>query len=98
MTNSGSIEHNMALCEGRHTIPMATDGYIFPSTVDPLDTEKLERDAAASLDGVKKLNLYVTGLTVALIATLNACKGLGISVTLYHYDRESGEYYPQEVK
>ena len=44
---------------------MATDGCIFPGTVDPLDTEKLERDAAESLDGVKKLNLYVTGLTVA---------------------------------
>ena len=43
------------------------------------------------------INLYVTGMTVALIATLNACKGEGVSVTLYHYDRDTGNYFPQEV-
>lgn len=43
------------------------------------------------------INLYVTGMTVALIATLNACRSEGISVTLYHYDRETGNYFPQEV-
>lgn len=44
-----------------------------------------------------KLDLYVTGLSVALIAALNACRELGISVTLYHYDRDGGQYYPQSV-
>lgn len=43
------------------------------------------------------LDLYATGLTVALIAVINVCKSLGIDVVLYHYDRESGEYYPQHV-
>lgn len=43
------------------------------------------------------INLYVTGLTVALVAVLNVCRNEGISVTLMHFDRESGEYYPQEV-
>lgn len=42
-------------------------------------------------------DLYVTGLTVALVAVLNACHKLGIVVTLYHYDREEGNYYPQQV-
>ena len=42
------------------------------------------------------LDLYVTGLTMALVAALNACRKLGIVVTLYHYDREGG-YYPQIV-
>lgn len=44
------------------------------------------------------VNLYVTGLTVALIAVLNVCREERIPVTLYHYDRESGKYFPQEVK
>lgn len=44
------------------------------------------------------LNLYVTGLTVALIAVLNATRELNIKVTLWHFDRENGKYYSQEVK
>lgn len=43
------------------------------------------------------INLYVTGLTVALIAFLNMTKRENISVTLYHFDRETGEYFPQNV-
>ena len=44
------------------------------------------------------LNLYVTGLTVALIAVLNVCKDEKIGVTLYHYDRSTGDYFTQEVR
>lgn len=44
------------------------------------------------------INIYVTGLTVALIAALNVCRDENLKVTLYHYDRESGEYFPQEVR
>ncbi len=44
-----------------------------------------------------KLRLYVTGLSVALVAALNACRVLGIDVELLHYDRASGGYYGQEV-
>lgn len=44
------------------------------------------------------INLYVTGLTVALIAFLNAMKMEDVTITLYHFDRETGEYYTQEVK
>lgn len=54
-------------------------------------------DAYTILPGTK-LDLYVTGLTVALIAALNVAKEQQIKVTLYHFDRESGGYYPQEVK
>lgn len=43
------------------------------------------------------LNLYVTGLTVAVIAILNVCRCEGITVTLWHYDRNTGKYYPQNV-
>lgn len=44
-----------------------------------------------------RCNLYVTGLTVATVAVINVCREEGIDLTLYHYDRESGSYYPQKV-
>lgn len=43
------------------------------------------------------LVLYVTGLTVATVAVINVCMGVGIPLTLMHYDRDRGDYYPQEV-
>lgn len=90
---------SMALCEGRHAIPQAEDGSIFGNTINPLDTQGLQAEAESKLKAlnIKTLNLYVTGLTVALVSVLNACRQLGIVVTLYHYDREEGNYYPQQV-
>lgn len=43
------------------------------------------------------LTIYVTGLTAALTAVLSVCAQCGISVTLMHYDRDTGEYLPQQV-
>lgn len=42
--------------------------------------------------------IYVTGLTVALIAALNVLRGYNAQVTLAHYDKGSNDYYFQEVK
>ena len=93
-------EVSMALCKGRHEIPEAVDGAIFDCEVNPLKVAELEAEAKYKLSKLscKVLNLYVTGLTVALVAVLNSCRELGIMVWLYHYDRESGTYYSQEVK
>ena len=94
-----SYHASMALCEGRHAIPQAVDGAIFDAVINPLDVEGLQTEAynkLKSLD-IKDLSLYVTGLTVALVAVLNACCQLNIEVTLYHFNRESGSYYPQKV-
>lgn len=94
------VDHaSMALCEGRHAIPQAEDGSIFGNTIDPLDPQALQTEAESKLRvlDIKSLDLYVTGLTVTLVSVLNACRELGIVVTLYHYDRESGNYYPQQV-
>lgn len=88
------------LCEGRHQIP--TDKFIFPSVINPTDLNwqcevalKSMRELGIMED--KELELYVTGLTVALITVLNICKSCGISVTLLHYDRNTDSYYKQEV-
>lgn len=88
---------NMALCEGRHSIPQAVDGSIFSNTLNPLDVSGLEEQAFHKLEGVNALNLYVTGLSVALVAVINVCHREDIMLTLWHYDRDSGNYYPQSV-
>lgn len=44
-----------------------------------------------------ELVLYVTGLTAATTAVVRACALNGISLTLMHYDRDSGEYLPQQM-
>lgn len=42
--------------------------------------------------------IYVTGLTAALIAALNACATLGVqSVTLMHFNKATGTYFNQKV-
>lgn len=90
----------MSLCKGRHEIPEAVDGSIFGTEVDPLNVEGLQAQAMETLSAleIRHLDLYVTGLTVALIAALNACRSLGIAVTLWHFNRETGKYYSQDVE
>jgi len=57
--------------------------------------------ATATCDGYAPheciLHLYVSGLTVALIAVINACKTLGLEVVLYHYSKDTDSYYSQQV-
>jgi len=85
------------LCAGRHEMPQVRE-YIFPNELDPLDLMGMEQQAKSKLAGISELVLYVTGLTVALISVLNVCRELNIKLTLMHYDRSTGGYYPQEVK
>lgn len=88
----------IGLCKGRHEIKEVQE-YIYPQEVNPLDVKGLEETALEIVSKIEadELHIYVTGLTVALIASLNACKKLNKKVVLYHFDRISGEYYPQEV-
>lgn len=88
----------MELCRGRHEILEAVDGAIFENEIaDVTAVKQMEESAMQRLEGVSNLTLYVTGLTVALISVLNACKRLGIKVALMHFDRATGKYYSQEV-
>lgn len=128
-TTRTDLTLNVALCKGRHDIPLAVDGSIFPSTIeDVTDTARLERMAFNGLwniaydrylmgertlrvdpewDGSDSLplqiangitiNIYVTGLTVALIAALNVCKREECKIVLWHYDNAGKTYYSQEV-
>ena len=89
----------VALCAGRHDIPQAKDGYIFSEVVDVTDPLKLEAVAIRRIRELRcgYIDIYVTGLSVALIAALNAARRLDVSVVLYHYNRETGEYFSQGV-
>lgn len=44
-----------------------------------------------------KLNLYVTGLTVAVISAIKAAQNEGMDVVLWHFDKDSESYYPQKI-
>src|SRR5690554_465878 len=41
--------------------------------------------------------IYVTGLTVAVLAVVKAAKILFEEVVVMHYDRDKGTYYEQEM-
>lgn len=47
--------------------------------------------------GKRSLTVYVTGLTACTAAVIKACALNGVSLTLMHFDRESGEYLPQRI-
>ena len=89
----------MALCKGRHDMPPEVQGAIFDCALHPLDPDKLLKEVIQyeKLENIDCLILYVTGLTVALVAVMNACKMLGVRIMLMHYNKDTGKYYPQEV-
>lgn len=47
--------------------------------------------------GKRALIVYVTGLTACTAAVIKVCALNGVSLTLMHYDRETGEYLPQRI-
>lgn len=96
----------IALCEGRHEIPQAEHGYLFADgeIADVTDVKKLETLAVEKIDRLRPvgkkqtIDLYVTGLSVALVAAINACAALDVPLCLWHYNRDTGDYFPQVVK
>lgn len=45
-----------------------------------------------------ELHVLVTGLTQCTAAVLWACACYGVTLTLWHYNRETGAYVPQQFK
>ena len=104
-TSNEANSIKMGLCQGRHEIPGISE-YVFPNTIsDVTDIESLETTAKESIFGLfeekcpdgNHLDLYVTGLTVALVAVINICNKYDVELTLWHYNNATGEYYPQNV-
>ena len=92
---------NIALCAGRHEISQAIDGSIYSTITDVTNIDALDEKAALALSpyykGNGEVNVYVTGLTVALVSVLNVACSHGVNLTLWHYNSADGTYYPQEV-
>lgn len=86
-------------------------GYIYDEVPNVLDFESLNDRAfdfckareSVSLWGDVDLfyhvplNVVVTGLTAACVAVVRACVYTGTPLTLWHYNRDTGEYVPQIV-
>lgn len=91
--------YKVGLCEGRHPLPV--NEYVFGSVIeDPTDVDGLEEIAEEFFRNLIPdclLELYVTGLSVALIAAINvASKYINIkNIVLMHYDSKTNTYYPQ---
>ena len=94
------------LCEARHEHP-SINGLpaIYPKQVNPMDFGQLDQLAADfmlspvnSTDlALNGLDLYVTGLTPAVIAVVRQSLNLSIELRLWHSDRPSDDYVCQPV-
>lgn len=95
-------EIHVALCASRHDIPEAVNGSIFPEVIeDPMDFDGLFNTARKMLipllAGVETVNIYVTGMTPALLQCINVVKtynklGHNVVINTWHYNRNDGTY------
>ncbi len=87
----------LGLCKDRHPTPVR-DG-VFPEVV--LGTHNpdyiYEQAKARIPEDCGRLALYVTGLTVAIMAVVRVCNERKIDLTCYQWDRVTGYYKRQDV-
>ena len=94
---------NVAVCQGRHDIPQATDGAVFGAIIIEMNPKKLLTQAQAVLKNDNKIekgdleNLYITGITIATVANIKACTMIGANLVCFHFDKDTGKYISQEV-
>ena len=98
----------LGLCKGRHDI-QGVQEYIFENTLDPTNLKYMQDKALETINKYSSdvdylyLDLYVTGLTVATTSVINAVLEHNrtyknkVILTLYHYNRDTDVYYPQQM-
>ena len=93
-------ELNFGLVDGRHPLPV--EEYIFTGELNPVDVEGIEKMAeqfAVSKKDIEAqvVNIYATGLTVALISAIKAINANfpNAQVVIKHYNRDIGQYFDQ---
>lgn len=104
-----SVDLKVGLIKGRHELPVCD--YIYENEIEnPMDFEALFRVAnrrVIELVGAEgedfdicedEIHLFVTGLTQATIAVINACMYNKVHVALYHFNRETGVYLRQDIQ
>lgn len=90
------MNKKLGLCRGRHDIPHI-EGYVFEDITDVFDFDTMQGIVIDKLVGVTSLDLYVTGLTSALVEVINYCSERFIPLTLWHYNSVTGAYFLQVV-
>lgn len=87
------------LCEGRHPAPVkegifptwvGTGSMRYPEVLRGFADKRIPKDC-------ERLAVYVTGLTVAMMAVVSVCMSRGIHLTCYHKNKDTGVYDRQEV-
>ncbi len=97
----------VGLCSGRHSIPGVNE-YIFVADVSPVDFAGMQARVYDWLIGEKimdsdgnvtniEINVFVTGLTAAMLTVFSVCVAEGIDLVAWHYDRDVEEYKPQRL-
>lgn len=90
------VPMTLGAIKGRHPLPV--DDYVFDEDIK--DIKNLDFISDTVHDKLKycsALTLYVTGLTVVTTEICSYCSYNNIPLTLLHFDRETGEYFPQVV-
>lgn len=93
------------LVKGRHTLPSDCMGYVFEEITNPMNFESIELQAykfvtqfVERYPDETRLDIYVTGLTVALTSLINELSIAGFThVGLWHYDKVTDDYKCQLI-
>ena len=95
-------ELNFGLVEGRHPLPV--EEYIFTGELNPVNVDDIEKTAEQFAESKKDfkaqvVNIYATGLTVALISAIKGFKKVfpEAQIVIKHYNRDTGEYFNQYI-
>lgn len=106
---------SVGLCKGRHEMPVKNfvfNGELNPTDISEINSQarkwlttlnkRFSKSTGRNLEDCTRVEveIYVTGLTVALIEVINVLRlslGDTVSITLKHFDREANDYFPQQV-
>ena len=73
------------------------DGAIFPFEINPTDIKLMAETVHKKLRDCDNLDLYVTGLSVCLVEVIGYCYHNFVPLTLWHFNRDTNEYYSQKL-
>lgn len=90
------VPMTLGAIKGRHPLPV--DDYVFDEDIkDIRNLDFMGYKVHEKLRHCSALTLYVTGLTLVTTEICSYCSYNNIPLTLLHFDRETGEYFPQVV-
>lgn len=88
----------------RHKLPPNVTDYVWDADMTSEEILDVAYQEQHCIDWLRQnikprdvLNLYVTGLTQALVAMINACHRMNVPLILWHYNRNLRTYYKQVV-